>query len=125
MFKSMLNVHLIILMSEFVLLGFEEHFPTEVSGEATFKRIQVSTSVEENTVVEQFAYQTSINVRGHVFKGILYNQGPSHPMVNPSDMNVHDGDQQISRINIPSNFQPVNTPRPSASSIPPSYSPST
>lgn len=27
---------------------------------------------------EQYAYQTSVNIGGHVFKGILYDQGPDH-----------------------------------------------
>ncbi|XP_071715038.1 protein EXPRESSION OF TERPENOIDS 1-like [Rutidosis leptorrhynchoides] len=75
--------------------GFGEHFPIEVSGEATFTRIQVSTSVEENAIVEQYAYESSINIGGHVFKGILYDQGPSLQIANSSDMNVHDRDQRI------------------------------
>ena len=27
-------------------------------------------------VDEEFAYQTAVNIAGHVFKGILYDQGP-------------------------------------------------
>lgn len=27
---------------------------------------------------EQYAYQTAVNIRGHVFRGILYDQGPDH-----------------------------------------------
>ena len=27
---------------------------------------------------EQFAYQTAVNIGGHVFKGILYDQGPEN-----------------------------------------------
>nr|XP_043626016.1 protein SHI RELATED SEQUENCE 1-like [Erigeron canadensis] len=89
--------------------GFGGQFPTEVSSEATFTCVRVTTSLEENASVEEYAYETSINIRGHVFKGILYDQGPNQPMVNSSVMIVHDGDRHPS-TNIDSNFQQVNNP---------------
>ncbi|KAJ8450918.1 hypothetical protein Cgig2_032543 [Carnegiea gigantea] len=51
------------------------NFPAEVNSLATFRCIKVMSS--ENNVVDQYAYQTSINIGGHVFKGILYDQGPT------------------------------------------------
>ncbi|KAF3435766.1 hypothetical protein FNV43_RR22858 [Rhamnella rubrinervis] len=53
----------------------EENFPTEVNSTATFHCVRVS-SVDYG--VDEYAYQTSVSIRGHVFKGILYDQGPDH-----------------------------------------------
>ncbi|KAK9667329.1 hypothetical protein RND81_14G248600 [Saponaria officinalis] len=50
----------------------EGNFPAEVNSLATFRCIRVSS---DDNVVEQYAYQTSINIGGHTFKGILYDQG--------------------------------------------------
>lgn len=61
-------------------LGFEggehQNFPGEVSFPATFRCIRVRSD-DENTK-DQYAYQTSVNIQGHIFKGILYDQGPPH-----------------------------------------------
>ncbi|XP_065868395.1 protein SHI RELATED SEQUENCE 1 isoform X2 [Euphorbia lathyris] len=48
-------------------------FPAQVNSTATFRCFRVSSNDEEE---DQFAYQTSVNIGGHVFKGILYDQGP-------------------------------------------------
>ncbi|KAL7131417.1 hypothetical protein ABFS83_12G001600 [Erythranthe nasuta] len=48
-------------------------FPTEVSSEAVFRCVRVSAAVDD--AEEQWAYQTAVNICGHVFKGILYDQG--------------------------------------------------
>ncbi|CAI9786565.1 unnamed protein product [Fraxinus pennsylvanica] len=54
------------------LSGFEVgHFPAEVNSPAVFRGVKVSGIDAE----EQFAYQTAVNIGGHVFKGILYDQG--------------------------------------------------
>lgn len=55
-------------------LGGGGNLPAEVNSLATFRCIRVSS---EDNVVDQYAYQTSINIGGHVFKGILYDQGPT------------------------------------------------
>ncbi|XP_058225425.1 protein EXPRESSION OF TERPENOIDS 1-like [Rhododendron vialii] len=56
------------------LSGFEvANFPPEVSSPATFRCVRVSAMDDAN---EQYAYQTAVNIGGHVFKGILYDQGP-------------------------------------------------
>ncbi|CAN6539302.1 unnamed protein product [Malus baccata var. baccata] len=47
-------------------------FPPEVSSPAVFRCVKVSAM---DDVDEQFAYQTAVNIGGHVFKGLLYDQG--------------------------------------------------
>ncbi|MBA0851982.1 hypothetical protein Goshw_029941 [Gossypium schwendimanii] len=49
------------------------NFPAELSSEAVFRCVRVS-NVEDAD--DQYAYQTAVNIGGHVFKGILYSQGP-------------------------------------------------
>ncbi|KAK6131001.1 hypothetical protein DH2020_035254 [Rehmannia glutinosa] len=54
--------------------GFElGHFPPELNSPAVFRCVRVSAIDDAD---EQFAYQTAVNIGGHVFKGILYDQGP-------------------------------------------------
>ncbi|CAK9178466.1 unnamed protein product [Ilex paraguariensis] len=50
------------------------HFPAEVNSEAVFRCLRVSMDDADN----QYAYQTAVNIGGHVFQGILYHQGPDH-----------------------------------------------
>ncbi|KAE8677093.1 protein SHI RELATED SEQUENCE 5-like isoform X2 [Hibiscus syriacus] len=50
-------------------------FPPEVSSEAVFRCVKVSAI---DDVDEEFAYQTDVSIAGHVFKGILYDQGPEN-----------------------------------------------
>ncbi|KAL6959988.1 hypothetical protein U1Q18_040134 [Sarracenia purpurea var. burkii] len=47
-------------------------FPTEVDSSAIFRCVRVSSIDAE----DQYAYQTAVNIGGHLFKGILYDQGP-------------------------------------------------
>ncbi|XP_022751429.1 protein SHI RELATED SEQUENCE 1-like [Durio zibethinus] len=49
------------------------NFPAEVNSQAMFRCVRVS-SIEDAD--DQYAYQTALNIGGHVFKGILYDQGP-------------------------------------------------
>lgn len=49
------------------------NFPAEVSSAAVFRCVRVS-SVDDAD--DQYAYQTAVSIGGHVFKGILYDQGP-------------------------------------------------
>lgn len=48
------------------------NFPAEVNYPATFRCVRVSAMDDAE---EQYAYQTAVNIGGHVFKGILYDQG--------------------------------------------------
>ncbi|XP_073128119.1 protein SHI RELATED SEQUENCE 3-like [Henckelia pumila] len=53
--------------------GFDfGHFPPEVNSPAVFRCVRVSAMDDAE---EHFAYQTSVNIGGHVFKGVLYDQG--------------------------------------------------
>ncbi|KAK2657090.1 hypothetical protein Ddye_010142 [Dipteronia dyeriana] len=47
-------------------------FPVETRSEAVFRCVRVS-SVDDDD--DQYAYQTAVSIGGHVFKGILYDQG--------------------------------------------------
>ncbi|XP_047153004.1 protein SHI RELATED SEQUENCE 3-like [Vigna umbellata] len=53
--------------------GLEMKFPCATSSMAMFRCVQVR-SVDD--AVNEIAYQTSVNIGGHVFSGILYDQGP-------------------------------------------------
>ncbi|CAH2036782.1 unnamed protein product [Thlaspi arvense] len=48
--------------------------PPEISSPAVFRCMRVSSIDDED---EEYAYQTAVSIGGHVFKGILYDQGPS------------------------------------------------
>lgn len=50
------------------------NFPPEVSSPAVFRCVRVSNMDEGGD--DQYAYQTAVSIGGHVFKGILYDQGP-------------------------------------------------
>ncbi|KAL1542947.1 protein EXPRESSION OF TERPENOIDS 1-like [Salvia divinorum] len=53
--------------------GFEVgQFPAEVSSPAVFRCVRVSAVDEAE---QHYAYQTALSIGGHVFKGILYDQG--------------------------------------------------
>lgn len=51
-------------------------FPSEVNSPAVFRCVKVNAMDEEDE--DQLAYQTAVNIGGHVFKGILYDQGPEN-----------------------------------------------
>lgn len=56
-------------------LGLEiGSFPPEVSSPAIFRCVRVSSVEDEE---EEYAYKTAVSIGGHVFKGILYDQGPA------------------------------------------------
>ncbi|XP_020599954.1 protein SHI RELATED SEQUENCE 1-like [Phalaenopsis equestris] len=48
-------------------------FPAEVTLPAVFRCVRVRQMDETE---EQLAYQTAVSIKGHVFKGLLYDQGP-------------------------------------------------
>ncbi|KAK8606739.1 hypothetical protein V6N13_052501 [Hibiscus sabdariffa] len=55
--------------------GLEQlgNFPPELNSHAVFRCVTVSGV---NDADDQYAYQTAVSIGGHVFKGILYDQGP-------------------------------------------------
>ncbi|XP_017250140.1 protein SHI RELATED SEQUENCE 1 [Daucus carota subsp. sativus] len=52
------------------------NFPPEVRSPAVFNCVRVSSI--DDVGEDQFAYQTAVSIGGHVFKGILYDQGPEN-----------------------------------------------
>lgn len=85
--------------------------PSEVRAPAVFKCVRV-TSVKDGGD-DEIAYQTMVKIHGHVYKGILYNQGVENrdgfPNISELDLssgrNYNDGAFLSSLINIddPSN----------------------
>ncbi|KAL6644403.1 hypothetical protein ACP70R_016011 [Stipagrostis hirtigluma subsp. patula] len=55
-----------------------ERFPREVSSEAVFRCVRLGPVDEPDAEV---AYQTSVSIAGHVFKGILHDVGPDPSVV--------------------------------------------
>ncbi|XP_038899824.1 protein EXPRESSION OF TERPENOIDS 1-like [Benincasa hispida] len=49
------------------------NFQSEFNSSAVFRCVKVSAI---DNVEEELAYQTTVNIGGHMFKGILYDQGP-------------------------------------------------
>ncbi|ESQ50647.1 hypothetical protein EUTSA_v10022837mg [Eutrema salsugineum] len=54
----------------------ETTFPEEVNSDALFRCVKMSGADDDGD--GQYAYQTTVGIAGHVFKGILYNQGPEN-----------------------------------------------
>ncbi|XVF04860.1 hypothetical protein REPUB_Repub05bG0121600 [Reevesia pubescens] len=52
--------------------GFKESLPGQVRAPAVFKCVRV-TAVEDGE--DEYAYQAVVKIGGHVFKGVLYDQG--------------------------------------------------
>ncbi|KAE8725611.1 putative DNA replication licensing factor MCM4 [Hibiscus syriacus] len=61
-------------------------FPAEVTSPATFRCVRVSSAEDGGN---QYAYRTSVNIEGHVFKGILYDQGPHEAVGECSSRETH------------------------------------
>ncbi|XP_052194329.1 protein SHI RELATED SEQUENCE 3-like [Diospyros lotus] len=53
----------------------ERNLPAELQILATFRCVQVRS---QDNAVDQYAYQTAVNIGGHIFKGTLYDQGPEN-----------------------------------------------
>ncbi|PIN15797.1 hypothetical protein CDL12_11549 [Handroanthus impetiginosus] len=53
-------------------LELGNNFPSEATSEAVFRCVRVSAVDDAE---DQYAYQAAVNICGHVFKGILYDQG--------------------------------------------------
>lgn len=53
--------------------SFREGLPGHLRAPAVFKCVRVS-SVEDDGE-DEYAYQATVKIRGHVFKGFLYDQG--------------------------------------------------
>ncbi|XP_068344879.1 protein SHORT INTERNODES-like [Pyrus communis] len=82
------------------------NFPPEVSSPAVFRCVKVSGMDNE----DQYAYQTAVNIAGHLFKGILYDKGPESPNYN---MNMAADTSSGGGVN----FQPLNLIAGAASAV--------
>lgn len=75
------------------------NFPAELSSPAVFRCVRVS-SVDDTE--DEIAYQTAVSIGGHVFKGILYDQGPDHDPYHhhhhQGNTSTHDHYQQHDHI---------------------------
>nr|AGW27399.1 expression of terpenoids 1 [Petunia x hybrida] len=63
-------------------------FPAKVSSNAEFNCVRMS-SVED--AEDQLAYQAAVNISGHIFKGILYDQGPESQYITTGDTSSGGG----------------------------------
>ena len=72
----------------------------ELNSPAVFRCVRVSSTDESD---DQYAYQTAVNIGGHVFKGILYDQGPETNYIPPAETSSGGGGGGSS-----SGVQPLN-----------------
>lgn len=67
-------------------------FPPEVNSEAIFRCVKVSAMDDAD---DQLAYQTAVNIGGHVFRGILYDQGGDGRYPSTGGESSSSGAQQL------------------------------
>ncbi|XP_022962177.1 protein SHI RELATED SEQUENCE 1-like [Cucurbita moschata] len=96
-------------------------FPSEVNSPAVFRCVKVSAMDDAD---EEFAYQTAVNIGGHVFKGILYDQGPEVRYTAAGESSSgHGGDGSTHPLNLiagSSNPGPTSASTSAATSTNPS-----
>ncbi|KAJ0025401.1 protein SHI RELATED SEQUENCE 5-like isoform X1 [Pistacia vera] len=95
-------------------------FPSEVNSPAVFRCVRVSAMEDPE---EQYAYQTAVNIGGHLFKGILYDQGPENRYTTGGESS-----QQLNLITAPptvttTTTTPATTNPSAATLIDPSFYP--
>lgn len=68
-------------------LGLEElnKLPAAMSSPAMFRCVRVRS---EDDKVDEYAYQTSVNIGGREFSGVLYDQGPENFFCHHNNVNV-------------------------------------
>ncbi|XP_054823355.1 protein SHI RELATED SEQUENCE 1-like [Prosopis cineraria] len=71
------------------------NFPAVFSSSAEFRCVRVSSMDEAE---EQYAYQTAVNIGGHVFRGILYDQGPDPSYISTADTSPGGAVQPLNLI---------------------------
>lgn len=68
--------------------SFRDSLPRHVQAPAVFKCVRV-TAV--NNGEDEYAYQAMVKIRGHVFKGFLYDQGLQRKIGIPDISHLHLG----------------------------------
>ncbi|CAN1173248.1 Protein SHORT INTERNODES, partial [Linum perenne] len=86
-------------------------FPMEVTSMATFHCCRVSSMLDDggkrsrqDDKSYEYAYRTAVSIGGHLFKGILYDQGRQN------DINIQDGRQSSTTTRITPNSFPLHFP---------------
>lgn len=98
-------------------------FPAEVSSTATFQCVRLSAM---DDLDDQYAYQTAVNIGGHVFKGILYDQGPEGRYTTGGESSSGgggDGAQPLDLITAATTTLTATAGNPSAPMLDPSLYP--
>ncbi|XP_076892139.1 protein SHI RELATED SEQUENCE 1-like [Bidens hawaiensis] len=95
------------------------HFPAEVSSPAVFRCVRVSAM---NVAEEQLAYQTTVSIGGHVFKGILYDHGPCSGDISSTagDIGSSSQHQRLNLITSATAGAATTAVNPNATSVDPS-----
>ncbi|OAY60818.1 hypothetical protein MANES_01G141500v8 [Manihot esculenta] len=73
------------------------NFPAEVSSPAVFRCVRVS-AIDEND--DQCAYQTAVNIGGHLFKGILYDHGPESTYMPATETSSGGASGEVQPLNL-------------------------
>lgn len=68
------------------VLTVKESLPAEVRGQTVFKCVKV-TAIEDGE--DEYAYQATVKIGGHIFKGVLYDQGLDTSSIGPSSLADH------------------------------------
>ncbi|XP_020219770.1 protein SHI RELATED SEQUENCE 3 [Cajanus cajan] len=81
--------------------GLELKFPAATNSMAIFRCVQVRSM---DDAVNEIAYQTCVNIGGHVFRGLLYDQGPDDQSYN----NNNRGESSMGLVGQQQNLGVVN-----------------
>lgn len=79
---------------------FRDSLPRQVRAPAVFKCVRV-TSIEDGE--DEYAYQATVTINGHLFKGFLYDQGPDdgrHAATSNDDSTAGPGVPNISELHL-------------------------
>ncbi|KAA8528701.1 hypothetical protein F0562_036056 [Nyssa sinensis] len=95
-------------------------FPAEVNSSAVFRCVRVSAMDEAD---EQYAYQTAVNIGGHTFKGILYDQGPESRYTGGESSSGGVGGQPLNLITAATTATTTTTTNPAVTMFDPSIYP--
>ncbi|TYI25879.1 hypothetical protein E1A91_A05G075500v1 [Gossypium mustelinum] len=86
---------------------FKEPFPAQVRATAVFKCVRV-TAIEEGE--DEFAYEAVVKIGGHVFKGLLYDQGvDGFPNISQLHLSGRNGESSSSPVLDPSQVYEATT----------------